>query len=65
MTINYQIKSNQGLPPNIDIPDQGYREAKKVENHCVRALSGRYQITVNTGGARYMRSYDYDLATHH
>ena len=23
------------MPPNIDIPDQGCREAKKVENHWI------------------------------
>ena len=25
-----------GVPPNIDIADKGCREAKKIENHCMR-----------------------------
>ena len=24
------------MPPNIDLADKGCREAKKVENHCIR-----------------------------
>ena len=34
----FDLFEHLGVPPNIDVAEQGCREAKKVEKHCSKSL---------------------------